>query len=501
MPQLDLRSWQDAARNKQVAVSYEATPARRIFVTTAPLDPAFPMAAGGAPQDGLTAGAALTRFCEGTDELVFTASNVSPFAAFTLTANAPACDTSGLAIVRASGFAPVPPATTGRAEVQVSGGTAPLTVSVGNGAGTFVTVTADASGLAAFPSLPPGTYTVALADSSSPTRARNAALVVPAADVPGCPLPSALNYNPSATSNDGSCVFVAVDAQPAGLVAAHLPVPVRLRVAPIASQPGVVYLFLETAPAAAGPWSPAGQLRQTADPLTATAAFNASELCKARFDRIPPPVESGPDANLSRLLRLRYVVQSSAGVDTYAGTLTPFRALNAAVAPPADGVLTTPLPYAEQPVGAALWRNTATLAAGVVAEPLALPFTGCPARCFVWLNGAGGWQAGFFAGRHIRGTDQADALTFRDSTGAERYASRGTVRPTLQVYSDKQPLATYQALRGIRDSVQVYERTGPGQYVPVLVAAGSYVEYQEQTDKTFTVDFTISYPAVLVQTQ
>ena len=244
-----------------------------------------------------------------------------------------------------------------------------------------------------------------------------------------------------------------------------------------------------------------GQLRQPADPVSAAVAFNVSEVCKAQFASIAPPVEAGPDASLSRLLRLRYVVQSSAGVDTYAGTLAPFRALNAAVAPPVDGVLTFPTAYAEQPVGVALWRNTATLATGVSAEPLALPFTGCPARVFVWLNRLGGWQAGFFTGRHVRATDQAEPVAYRDQTGADRYASRGQVRPTLQVYSDKLPFATYQALRGIRDSIQVYERTGPGQYVPVLVASGSYTEYQEQTDKTFTVDFTISYPAVLVQTQ
>lgn len=501
MAQLDIRYWQDAARNKQVTVTYEDAPTRRLFTTVAPLDPGLPMAAGGSPKDGITTGAELQRFCEGADLLVFTARDSTPFAVFTVQANAPACDLSTLAIVRATGFAPVAPATTGRAEVQVSGGTAPYTVTITNGGTTALTLAPDATGLASFPNLPPGAYTVALADSAARPAQRTASFIVPAVQINGCPLPGALNYNPNATTNDGSCVFVLVDAQPAGLVAAHLPVPVLLRAAPIGGQPGIVYLFIETAPTPAGPWLLVGQLRQGADPVSAAVAFNVSEVCKAQFDRIAPPVEAGPDPNLSRLLRLRYLVQSSAGADTYAGTLTPFRALNAAVAPPADGVLTLPTAYLEQPAGVALWRNTATLATGVSAEPLGLPLTGCPARCFVWLNRLGGWQTGFFAGRHVRGTDQADPITFRDPAGADRYASRGQVRPTLQVYSDKLPFATYQAVRGIRDSIQVYECSGAGQYVPVVVGSGSYTEYQEQTDKTFTVDFTISYPAVLVQTQ
>ena len=497
MALLDIRYWQDAARNKQVTVSYEDAPTRRIVVTTEPLDPAFPVGdLGGQPRDGIATGTELARFCEGLDEVVLTARTGSPYAAFAVLANAPACDLSTLRIVRATGYAPLSPATTGRAEVQGSGGLAPYALSIG-----AATATADAAGLATITGLAPGAYVATLTDSAPTPARRTASIVVPAVDTPGCTLPGALNYNPNATSNDGSCLFVAVDAEPAGLVPAHLAVPVRLRAAPIGALPAVVYLFIEAATTTAGPWSPVGQLRQTADPITAAVAFNVSEVCKAQFASIPPPVESGIDPALSRLLRLRYLVQSSTGVDTYAGTLTPFRALNAALVPPADGVLTLPGPYVEQPAGADLFRNVATLAAGVTAEPLALPPTGCPARHFVWLNRLGGWQSGLFSGRHVRGTDQADPIAYRDQAGADRYADGGTTRDTLQVYSDKLTLAAHAALTGIRRSIQVYERTGAGQYVPVLLQRGSYTEYQEQTDKTFTVDFTISYPALLIQTQ
>ena len=500
MAQTDIRFWQDPARNRQVSVTYDDTAPRRVFFFAEPMDPAFPMQ-GGPPRDNIAAGTILLRVCEGLDEITLTAISTAPFATIAVLANAPACDLSTLAIVRITGYAPISPATTGRGEVQLSGGLAPYSVTLTDNAGATFTVNADASGLAAFASLPPRVYAVAVLDAASPRAGRVGSLIVPTLDTPGCPLPGALNYNPAATTNDGSCVFVAVDAEPAGLVAAHLPVPVLLRAAPIASQPAIVYLFIETATTTAGPWALVGQLRQTADPIPAAVAFNVSEVCKAQFASIAPPVETGLDASLSRLLRLRYLVQSSAGVDTYAGTLTPFRALNAALTPPADGVLTLAAAYLEQPPTAVLWRNLATLAAGVSAEPLALPLTGCAARHFVWLNRLGGWQSGFFSGRHVRGTDQADPITFRDQAGADRYASRGQVRPTLQVYSDKLSFTTYQAVRGIRDSIQVYERTGANTYLPVLVASGSYTEYQEQTDKTFTVDFTISYPAVLVQTQ
>jgi hypothetical protein len=177
------------------------------------------------------------------------------------------------------------------------------------------------------------------------------------------------------------------------------------------------------------------------------------------------------------------------------------RALNAVVQPVSGAILTTPSTYAAAPTGGQLWQSVATYASGVRSMSLAKPAEGCAAREFVWLNAKGVWDQGFFYGRHQHSLNQADPLSYRDLAGADRYASRGTVRDALQVYSDKLDFATYSAIRGVRTSIQVYERTGAAAYVPVLVAADSFSEYQEQTDKTFEVNFTVSYPAQLIQTQ
>jgi len=318
----------------------------------------------------------------------------------------------------------------------------------------------------------------------------------------GCTTSRALNYDPTATqdSTPSACVFVQVTVAPGNLVAAHLPIPVAVRASPTAAGlASIVVLRLETATTPAGPWTEFGRLRQVCD-ATATARFNLSEAAKGLL-RIAPPVESGVDPNLSALLRVRYeVLDPVALTPSYSGTVGTCRALNAVLAPVAGAVLTTPTVYDALPTGGAQWETTATLAAGVVSTLLDLPASGCTARQFAWLNPAGAWDTGFFTGRHGHGTDQADPRTFRDGAGAARYTTRGTVRDTLQVYSDKLSYAAYLALRGVRKSVQVYERTGPGQYVPVLVSSESYPEFQE-TDKTFQVNFTVSYPAQLIQTQ
>lgn len=319
----------------------------------------------------------------------------------------------------------------------------------------------------------------------------------------GCTTPRALNYDPAATQDSAptACVFVQVTAKPADLVAAHLPIPVVVRASPTAAGLAtIVVLHLDTAAATAGPWVEFASLRQVCD-ATATAHFNLSEAAKSLL-RILPPVVDGVDPALSALLRVRYEVRDPATQAlSYSGTVGTCRALNATVAPVAGAALTTPTVYETLPAGGAQWETTATLAGGVVNTLLDLPASGCPARQFVWLNPAGAWDTGFFFGHHGHGTDQADPLTVRDAAGADRYARRGTVRDTLQVYSDKLSYATFLALRGLRNSVQVYERTGPGQYVPVLVASESYSEFQEVTDKTFQVNFTVSYPAQLIQTQ
>jgi hypothetical protein len=319
----------------------------------------------------------------------------------------------------------------------------------------------------------------------------------------GCTTERALNYDPTATQDATPtlCVFVEVTTPLSGLVAAHLPIPVVLRASPtVDGLASVVVLYLETASTPSGPWVQFGRLRQVCDEM-ATVRFDLSEAAKSLL-RILPPVESGLDRNLSALLRARYEVLDPVTLTAiYSGDVGACRALNAVVQSSSGATLTTPTPYADIPDGSALWRSVATYAGGVSSTPLALPGNSCQARQFVWLNAKGAWDSGFFFGRHIHGTDQADPIQFRDLAGADRYAKRGTVRPTLQVYSDKLDWATFRAIRGVRDSIQVWERLGPDEYAPVLVNTESYQEYQEVTDKTYQVNFTVSYAPQLIQTQ
>jgi hypothetical protein len=327
--------------------------------------------------------------------------------------------------------------------------------------------------------------------------------VKPAPDtVLGCTAPNAFNFDPAANtdSDPTSCVFVVVDVAPAQLAAAHLPIPVLLRAAPTTSGlASIVVLVLETADALAGPWREFGRLKTICDD-DARAEFNLSEAAKSLL-RIQPPVESGVDPALSALLRARYeVLDPDTLAVRYTGEVGTTRVLNAVVQATSGATLTSATTYATVPNGGQLWQSVVTYAGGVRATPLNKDSDGCRAREFVWLNAVGAWDQGFFFGRHVHGTDQADAITYRNTT-EERYSSRGIVRDTLAVYSDITDWATYQLIRGLRRSIQVYERVGANQYVPVLMVAENFPEYVEQTDKTFQVNFTVSYPAQLIQTQ
>lgn len=165
-----------------------------------------------------------------------------------------------------------------------------------------------------------------------------------------------------------------------------------------------------------------------------------------------------------------------------------------------------PAPYASVPVGYARYRSTVNAAGtgigNVAAVPEAASDWPCPVRQFVWLTREGAWAWGFFAGRHEHGTETGggEATVLRQAGGVERYADAGDTRPTLRVYSDVLDWSTYLVLRGVRTSVQVYERLVTGAYVPVLVERGAFVEYKE-TDKVFEVNFTARYPVAVLQTQ
>jgi hypothetical protein len=319
----------------------------------------------------------------------------------------------------------------------------------------------------------------------------------------GCMMANAFNYDATATQDTTptSCVFVIVDTPPNELVAAHLPIPVEMRAAPtLTGMASIVVLILETSSSLSGPWTEFGRLKAICND-DATVSFNLSEAAKSLL-RIQPPVESGVDAALSVLLRARYEVLDPETLSVlYTGDVGTCRAVNAVIQPSSGATLTSTTTYATVPDNGQLWQSVVTYAGGVRSTLLARDNDGCRAREFVWLNAAGAWDQGFFFGRHVHGTDQADAISYRDLVGAERYASKGTVRETLQVYSDISDWPTYKLLRGLRQSIQVYERLGPGSYVPVLVNADSFPEYTEQTDKTFQVNFTVSYPAQQIQTQ
>lgn len=328
--------------------------------------------------------------------------------------------------------------------------------------------------------------------------------VSPAPDVVlGCTAPNAFNYDADANqdADPSTCVFVLVDVAPQQIAAAHLPIPVALRAAPtLSGMASIVVLILETADTLAGPWVEFGRLKTICDD-DARAEFNLSEAAKSLL-RLKPPVESGIDPALSALLRASYeVLDPETLAVLYTGEVGTTRVLNAVLQASSGATLTTATPYATAPTGGQLWQSVVTYASGVRSTLVAKDGDGCRARQYVWLNAAGVWDQGFFFGRHAHGTDSADALSYRNGAGEDRYASRGTVRETIQVYSDITDWATYRLLRGLRQSIQVYERVAAGQYVPVLVTAESFPEYVEQTDKTFQVNFTVSYPAQLIQTQ
>lgn len=324
--------------------------------------------------------------------------------------------------------------------------------------------------------------------------------------VVGCTAPNALNYNTQATQDTDptSCVFVEVPVGLSGLVAAHLPIPVVVRAAPtLAGLASIVVLVLQTAPAPTTPdaqWVTFGRLRALCDEQ-ARASFNLSEAAKQLLS-IAPPVESGIDPSLSVLVRARYqVLDPETLAMKYEGLVGTCRALNAVVQPVEGAVFTTATPYATVPTGKRLWQSTATYASGVSSALLTKAADSCQAREFVWLSPKGVWDQGLFFGKHAHTTENDAPIAYRDLAGADRYSSRGSVKPSLQVYSDVTDWATYQLLQGVRKSIQVYERLGPGQYVPVLLAVDNFPEYTELSDKTFQVNFTVSYPALLIQTQ
>ncbi|QIX61854.1 hypothetical protein HER32_11945 [Hymenobacter sp. BT18] len=313
----------------------------------------------------------------------------------------------------------------------------------------------------------------------------------------GCTDPEADNFNVLATADDGSCVFFP------RYDAVHLPVLWNFTAPATLTGETALLFVIDTTPDAGATWNPIASLRRLVQPGDAVQ-LNLSEYLKAQFS-IEPPVE-GADPNLLVTYRIRY----GALPDFTGPTGTPIRTtrahyvLNATVPIPADDDRLSTAAYSSVPVGALGLRtdldrgnqqvvNTATLAESATAWP-------CAARQLFWLNERGGWDYGFWLGKHERGVSAQGGTVVRDYQNAPRYTSRGVVQPTATLYSDRLTLTQAQVLWGIRRSIQVYERTGLGTYIPVIVQEGSFREYQE-TDKLFFVDVTLAYPPLLIQTQ
>ena len=300
------------------------------------------------------------------------------------------------------------------------------------------------------------------------------------------------------------------DTTPPALTAAHLPALAVLRAAPSGSPLAPAALLLIVEVSRAGGWQEVGRLREVCDATTGTARFDLSEYLKTQFAKSDPLEGGGIDPALSIPYQARYGrADSFTGiVGTEAGTFAAL-AVNAAVQlNPSGAVLPLPIgptaPYASVPAGYARFRSTVNAAGTGITNVDTTPEVAadwpCAVRQFVWLDPAGAWAWGFFSGRHEHGTEAGEPTVLRQAGGVERYADAGDTRDTLRVHSDVLDWPTYQVLRGVRRSPQVYERLPTGAYVPVLVERGSFNEYKE-TDKVFAMDFTVRYPLQTIQTQ
>lgn len=164
---------------------YRAGPPRSIFNSRTP-------ATGNAATvteavRGRADGAEITRFTEGSDTVRILARLTNPFAEVSLVVQGP-----DFTLFSSTPFAPVAPATTGRWQVDTSGGTAPRQVSIPGSTPAGGTLL-DSTGYAEITGLLPGSYVATLTDSSSPAQILVVNFTVPATTVdPGPTHPPAL---------------------------------------------------------------------------------------------------------------------------------------------------------------------------------------------------------------------------------------------------------------------------------------------------------------------
>lgn len=383
-----------------------------------------------------------------------------------------ATSTTGSVVIVVNGSGPSGTGLTSPLTVNVPGittGAVPVSFIAGTGGYQY-----DAAGIA------PGSFVATFTDSATPANT----LTVPFAILA---LPTVL-------------------ATPPALAAAHLPVLLALQAEPAGNpvQPAALVVVVEVQRGTA--WEAAGTLREVSD-TTGRAEFYLNEYLKSQFSPTPPDESGAADPALGIRYRARYgraPFDGTAG--TEAGTITGL-AVNAAqpVNPTAAALplgLGPAMPYAAVPASYARFQSIVlTGATGVANVPTVAVNSGaypCPVRQFVWLHPSGAWCWGLFAGRHEHGAETGDDVTVRRADG-DYYVSGGDTRETLRVYSDKLDWPTFLVLRTIRLARRVYERLPSGQYLPVLLERGAFMEYKE-TDKLFEVNFTARYPVQVVQT-
>lgn len=116
--------------------------------------------------------------CEGTTQVKFRTTLIRPFAQIVDFADAAECTpTVEFALTSSTPFAPVPPATTGRWQLDTTGGTAPRMVSV---PGYVSNQLLNSVGFTEVTGLPPGAYTATATDSSTPAQVLTINFTVPA---------------------------------------------------------------------------------------------------------------------------------------------------------------------------------------------------------------------------------------------------------------------------------------------------------------------------------
>jgi hypothetical protein len=465
---------------------------------------------------GFSSGAVITEFTEGGFRIKIVARYTRPFAAVQVTA-LPAGP--ALQLVSLTPFRPeaVPPAT-GRVQILVSGGTAPLQVSIPGITAAPVPLNED--GFVEVEGLAPDVYTADIFDSSTPVQRVLVPFNIPAfvAPVVGCFDEEAQNYDPLVTEPDNSlCVFA---PQWRSLWPA-LAVPVVLSTDPLPAYI-TAELYAGLPPghpkADARPLRFLATLRATVSPRTGTAMVDVAPYLRPLFGALQSDGSRRLDINgldafgddLYSYFRLKvggvairsgYVLNSALPE----AALVPFTEQGVPLTPfgrriPAWPGFAFPVPLV---VTAENGRygyvvEDSTLVnedAGVGLVHLPCPRNPVPVR---WFSQEGGYGHWVFSGRPVHGDAIDEGQLYTEAgTGELRYSDPGLARRTLQVSSGPFSGRTLvEGLRTLRRAVQVwYQPELGGPWVPVVLARGTFPAYRDGVHKyQFDVVFTEAVP-------